>query len=358
MAVYRLENIVHRYGGRPVLSVEDWSVAEGSITGLYGPNGSGKSTLLSLLGFIEQPSAGQIYFKGAKTGPYNGDIRRRVALMPQESYLLKRTVYQNIAYGLRIRGDSSNENKRVRQALSTVGLDADRFSKRRWYELSGGESRRAALAARLVLKPEVLLLDEPTAGVDAASAQMMKKAAADAHLQHGTSIIIASHDMQWLEDICHDIVYMFSGKILGKGGKTFIFGPWEKTGPGLAARRMADGQVFEAQNAPENPAGTAAALEPEDITIHASRKRLPSGKSALKGTLMRLSLEKHSGRVRASVSVGHTEFIVYPDPQTLALHNHQPGASVWVAYHPDRVDWYRVSADQHQAADARHPDRF
>ncbi|MFP4257239.1 MAG: energy-coupling factor ABC transporter ATP-binding protein [Desulfobacterales bacterium] len=355
MAVYRLENIVHRYGGRPVLSVQDWSVAEGSITGLFGPNGSGKSTLLSLLGFIEQPSAGQIYFKGAKAGgPYSRHIRSRVALMPQESYLLKRTVYQNIAYGLRIRGDRSNENERIRQALSLVGLDAERFGGRRWYELSGGEARRAALAARLVLNPEVLLLDEPTAGVDAASAQMMKKAAAEAHLRHGTSIVIASHDMQWLEDICHDIVYMFSGKILGKVGKTFIFGPWEKTRPGLAARRMADGQVFEAQNPPENPAGAAAAIDPADITIHASQKEVPRGKSPLKGTLMRVSLEKHSGRVRASVSVGHTEFIVYPGPQTLARHNHQPGAVVWVAYHPDRVDWYGVSADQHEAADARH----
>ncbi|MFW6081464.1 MAG: energy-coupling factor ABC transporter ATP-binding protein [Desulfosalsimonas sp.] len=355
MDVYRLENIVQRYGGRPVLSVEDWSVAEGSITGLYGPNGSGKSTLIKLLGFIEQPSAGQIYFKGARAGPYNGHIRARVSLMPQESYLLKRTVYKNIAYGLRIRGDRANENNRVRQALSTVGLDADRFAGRQWYELSGGETRRAALAARLVLKPEVLLLDEPTAGVDAASAQMMKKAAADAHLRHGTSIVIASHDMQWLEDICHDIIYMFSGKILGKGGKTFIFGPWEIEGPGLASRRMTDGQVFEAQNAPENPAGAAAVIDPADITIHASQKEVPLGKSALKGTLMRVSLEKHSGRVRASVSVGHTEFIVYPGPQTLARHNHQPGAVIWVAYPPDRVEWYRVSADQHQAADARHP---
>lgn len=345
MAAYRLENIVQRYSGKTVLSVKEWSVTEGAITGLYGPNGSGKSTLLRLLGFTETPEQGKIYFRGRGTESYAGNLRSRVTLMPQESYLLKRSVYQNIAYGLRIRGDRSNEKERVGQAMSLVGLDAGRFADRPWYALSGGEARRAAMAARLVLNPEVLLLDEPTTSVDAKSAQMMKQAAYDSHIKYGATLVIASHDLQWLEDICHDIVHMFNGKILGKGGKALIFGPWEKAGGGGVLRKLSDGQVFVAQNAPDDPEGAAAALDPRDLTFHTRPEEVPSGKAALKGLIMRLSLEKHTGRISAAIHAGRAEFVIYFDPQTVSGQGYQPGAYIWVAYYPDRVKWYGASAD-------------
>lgn len=345
MALYRLENIVHRYGGKPVFSAAGWSVKKGTITGLYGPNGSGKSTLLKLLGFIEQPSSGEIYFQGRRAETYSRHIRGRVSLMPQESYMLKRSVYKNIAYGLRIRKDRSNEEKRIRQALSAVGLDANRFANRPWYALSGGEARRVALAARLVLNPEVLLLDEPTTSVDAASARMMKEAAADTHHRRGTSLVIASHDLGWLQDICHDIVYIFNGTILGKSGKTFIFGPWEKDGAGRAQRRLAEDQVFTADNPPQQTAGAAAALDPDDLSIHPASADVPAGKASLRGRLMRLALEKPAGRISASIFVGRTDFILYLDPETLSRTRYQPGDTVLIAYRPDRVQWYRASAD-------------
>ncbi|MFP4572070.1 MAG: energy-coupling factor ABC transporter ATP-binding protein [Desulfosalsimonas sp.] len=341
MNLYKLENVLQCYDGKPVLSVDNWSVAKGSITGLYGPNGSGKSTLLRLLGFTESPARGKIYFHGRKAETYGKKLRTRVTLMPQESYLLKRPVYKNIVYGLRIRGDRSGEKQRVKQAMQLVGLDAGSFAQRPWYALSGGEARRVAMAARLILNPQVLLLDEPTASVDAKSAQMMKQAAEDAHRKHGTTLVIASHDRKWLEDICHNIVHMFNGKIMEKGGKTFIFGPWEKTGDNCAVCRFSDGQTFFAENAPKNLPGASAAVDPQDMTLHAHKQDIPPEKTALKGLLVNLCLEKPTNRINAAISVGHTEFITYLNPDVISKQGYYPGCTLWVAYNPAKIEWGR-----------------
>jgi len=344
MALYQLEHINHSYNGRPVLCVDQWSVAEGTITCLCGPNGSGKSTLLKLLGFIESPTRGKISFKGRRADSYARHIRAGVTLLPQESYLLKRSVYKNIAYGLRIRGDRTEEARRIRQALSLVGLDPVEFAGRSWYALSGGEARRVALAARLVLRPRVLLLDEPTISVDAASAQLMKEAAIDAHRRWGATLIIASHDIEWLEDICHDIVYLFNGSILGQGRKTFIFGPWQRLPAGRVCRQLSEQQVFAAEGAPPDTDGAVAALDPADLSIHSSAGSVPVEKNSLEGWVTRMAMEKNTGRRNISVSVGQTEFILYPDAAVLAKEGYQPGSRAWIAYRPDRVQWFRSGA--------------
>ena len=107
-------------------------------------------------------------------------LKRRIRLK-------KRTVYKNIAYGLKVRGDRDNLTQSVHDALNMVGLDPDAFAQRQWDELSGGEAQRVALAARLVLKPRVLLLDEPTASVDAASSELIRVASLRARSEWGTT---------------------------------------------------------------------------------------------------------------------------------------------------------------------------
>jgi len=340
MTLYRLDHIVHRYENRPVLSIDQWSVAEGAITGLCGPNGSGKSTLLKLLGFIERPSQGDIYLQDRKRDMAMRGARDHVSLLPQDSYLLKRNVYKNVAYGLRIRKDRSDETRRVHQALELVGLAPDRFAQRPWYALSGGEARRVALAARLVLKPKVLLLDEPTTSVDAASAQQMKAAALHAHQQWGSNLIISSHDVQWLQGICHDIVYVFNGRILGQGQRTLLFGPWQRLDDGRVGRRLAEDQIFVAGHPPDDIDNAVAAIDPADLSLHASDKEVPDGKMALKGLLTRLALEKASGHIHLAVAVGHNEFTASLTAETLSSENYRPGKEIWIAYRPEDVSWY------------------
>lgn len=212
-SIIELSNIRQVFSNRTVLNIDKLELSMGEIVGLAGPNGSGKSTLLKLLAFIDSPSSGTIAFNGVNTTNKPGAVHRQVTLLVQEPYLLKRTVYANIAYGLRVRKKNDISTK-VHNALVEVGLDPKSFSQRQWFELSGGEAQRVALAARLVLKPKVLLMDEPTASLDTQSAQLIRTAALNARDQYGTSLVIASHDLPWLERVSDRTIHLDSGKII------------------------------------------------------------------------------------------------------------------------------------------------
>jgi tungstate transport system ATP-binding protein len=207
-----LDNIRQRYSDRTVLDIGHMEFAEGTITGLAGPNGSGKSTLLRMLAFLEPPAKGTIHFLGHPASAKSA-VNRQVTLLVQEPYLLKRTVFANVAYGLRIRGKNDIPAK-VARALEVVGLDPDVFARRQWFELSGGEVQRVALAARLVLKPKLLLMDEPTASLDAKSAELIHEAALSARDEYGAALVIASHDMSWLEAVTDHIHYLENGRLV------------------------------------------------------------------------------------------------------------------------------------------------
>lgn len=208
-----LFNIRQQYKGRTVLAVDKLDIAPGSIVGLAGPNGSGKSTLLRLISFLEQPASGTVTFKGTPVPAKPNGVHRQVTLLVQEPYLLKRSVHGNVAYGLKVRGESDVTPK-VNQALEAVGLSPDKFSHRQWFELSGGEAQRVALAARLALQPEALLMDEPTASLDSQSATLIRQAALQARKKHGMSLVIASHDMSWLNAVSDKILYLENGTII------------------------------------------------------------------------------------------------------------------------------------------------
>ncbi|WP_316900126.1 energy-coupling factor ABC transporter ATP-binding protein [Pseudodesulfovibrio indicus] len=207
-----LENIRQRYSDRTVLEIDNLEFQAGAIIGLAGPNGSGKSTLLRLLAFLESPAQGTVKFLGVPTQARSA-VNRQVTLLVQEPYLLKRTVYANVAYGLRIRNKNDIPAK-VNRALEIVGLDPAAFARRQWFELSGGEVQRVALAARLALKPKLLLMDEPTASLDSKSAGLIHDAALSARDEYGASLVVASHDMAWLEAVTDHIHHLENGRVV------------------------------------------------------------------------------------------------------------------------------------------------
>lgn len=216
--LYRLRGVEAAYEGAVVLSVPELDVARGGILGLAGHNGSGKSTLLGLLGFLLAPRAGEIIFDGRRVdaGALRAGhvLRRRAVLLGQDTCLLKRSVAANLAYGLHLRGLDAPAPL-LAQALALVGLDFVEFGARSWRELSGGEARRVALAARLALRPEALLLDEPTAGLDRASTEHVKAAALAARRDQGTTLVIASHDVDWLKSCADAVLLLEDGRITG-----------------------------------------------------------------------------------------------------------------------------------------------
>jgi len=210
--LYHLENITQVYGDRTVLDVDRLDIEIRTITGLIGPNGSGKSTLMRVLAFLEKPATGRVTFQGQPLSQVALDLRRQVTMLSQEPYLLKRSVQANVSYGLKLRGISDTRHQ-VSRALEKVGLDPTRFSQRSWRELSGGEAQRVALAARLILKPKVLLLDEPTASVDRESSDLILRAALDARNRWGATLIIISHQLTWLRQIADRILSMDYGRL-------------------------------------------------------------------------------------------------------------------------------------------------
>lgn len=205
--LYDCCGIEQRYGERVTLRMPELRIERGETLILTGPNGAGKSTLLRLLAFLEEPAAGVLRFHGTAGIP----PRREATLLLQEPWLLNASVFDNVVYGLRLRGAHYGMQRHTRHDLREAALEALAITgfapdaarnllPRRRHELSGGERQRVALAARLILRPLALLLDEPTSNVDAAAAKAVEAAVRNA-AQAGTTVVAASHDTDLLRGL-------------------------------------------------------------------------------------------------------------------------------------------------------------
>lgn len=266
--LYELKNIEQFYDGKQVLNIKHLKLEENKIIGIFGPNGSGKSTLFSLLSFISKASKGEIIFNDISQKDIDFETKRSIIMLPQNPYLLKRTVYENIVYALKLRNIKDNLEEKVREALLLVGLDYS-FSKRKYSELSGGEAQRVSLAARLILKPKVLLLDEPTSGVDTSSAQIIKEAILSVKDKYNTTILISSHDHNWLNHICDKKVALFQGKLVESTNVNLLFAPWSKDKDGNLVKVFCDGQKLTIPNTHERKRDSVMLINSNVIKIKA-----------------------------------------------------------------------------------------
>jgi tungstate transport system ATP-binding protein len=333
--IYEIRHLKHCYGSQTVLSVDHLAIRPASIVGLLGPNGSGKSTLLRLLGLIEKPTQGEVRFDGRPVEPFSEAARFEVTMLPQEPFLMKRSVYRNVAYGLKLRGLTQDIPARVHEALALVGLNGDQFINRPWYALSGGEAQRVALAARLALKPKVLLLDEPTASVDAASAQLIREASLQARQELDTTLIVASHDWQWIYEICDEVLHLFKGRVFGIGHENIVFGPWSEITPGVWGKSFTDHQHLIT---PRPPNKDMAAII-QRISISTSGEPKDDDKQVLRGTVTRLNLAKHTGQLIATILVGDQAFTVQQDLEPAKKQDLFPGRTIYMRYKPSEIKW-------------------
>ncbi|MCD4718703.1 MAG: ATP-binding cassette domain-containing protein [Desulfobacula sp.] len=344
--IYHLKDIQHYYGNTKVLDIADLKIERGSITGLIGPNGSGKSTLLKLLAFAQKPTRGHIFYKGRIELPFSPTIRSKVTLLTQKPYLLKRTVFENIAYGLKIRKDKTLLNERVKKALLTVGLDDQKFAVRKWHELSGGEAQRVAMAARLILKPEVLLLDEPIASVDTESAGLIRKASLKARDNWGATLVIASHDLQWLYSISDRQLSIFKGNIFSTGLENIITGPFIKSGvkSGINldgktfVKKLDDGQIITLKALGKKTC-TTAVIRKKNISISLEKQPDNGLLNQLSGHIVSMLLEKKKGIIMATISVHNLAFILRLTTDQISNNNLYPGKKVILKFHSNNVEW-------------------
>lgn len=335
--LYELHGITQSYGGRTVLDIPELKIIKGSILGITGPNGSGKSTLLRILSFLEKPESGKLLFKGKAVSEPGELLRRKATLLLQESPLLKRSVFDNVAYGLRARGIVDQLRAKVSQALTQVGLDPERFSGRKWFELSGGEAQRVALASRLVLKPEVLLLDEPTASIDAQSAAIILKAIREARENLDTTVLVVSHDLEWAYSISDEIISIHSGKVHSRGPENIVQGPWESCPIDMVCKKLDDGQFITAPD-PGSFRETAL-LDPEDIIIAREMPENISARNMIRGTVIRMNLEGDRGSVLVSIIAGGQVFTSRITPGSLEKLGLVPGSPVVILFKATAIRW-------------------
>jgi len=210
--LYEAQQLSFAYGGRTVLDIAELRLRRGSLYTVSGANGAGKSTLLQLLAFLTLPADGVLRFAGV--GVNNRELmklRRRVTLLGQSPYLLRGSVRDNLEYGLKVRGlEHGERRRRIDAALAEVGLED--FAERRASALSGGEQQRVALARALALQPEVLLLDEPCASLDAASVARIETVLRSLP-QRGTSVILVTHDPQQHRRLQAENLHLSAGRL-------------------------------------------------------------------------------------------------------------------------------------------------
>jgi tungstate transport system ATP-binding protein len=212
--IYRLQNVTKEYDGRRVLKVDQLKICRGEAFALVGPSGAGKSTLLRLLNFLEPPTAGRIRFLDIEFGanqPIPLRYRRRVTTVFQRPILLNRSVKANVGYGLQLRGQDDPEGE-IEQALEQVGLID--LARQRARTLSGGEAQRVALARAIVLKPDVLLLDEPTANLDPYNVGLIEEIVQTLNHDRGTTLILVTHNVFQAKRLAHRVALMLEGQIV------------------------------------------------------------------------------------------------------------------------------------------------
>ena len=205
------------------------TIADGEFVGLIGHTGSGKSTLVQHLNGLLLPTDGKIYVDGMDVADKNTDrraIRRRVGLVFQypENQLFEETVEKDIAFGPRNLGLSEEEiARRVKDAMRRVALSYDELHERSVFELSGGQMRRVAIAGVLAMEPQVLVLDEPCAGLDPRGREEILGLIRDLHRESGTTIVMVSHSMDDVAALAERVIVMNRGEVAMDGAPRDVF---------------------------------------------------------------------------------------------------------------------------------------
>ncbi|NLK44798.1 MAG: energy-coupling factor transporter ATPase [Tissierellia bacterium] len=204
-------------------------IEQGEFIGLIGHTGSGKSTLVQHLNGLLKPTSGKIIIDGVNITEKEAnlkEIRQKVGLVFQypEHQLFEETIYKDIAFGPKNLGLNEEEVKaRVKEAMELVGLDYEELKDRSPFELSGGQKRRVAIAGVLAMKPKILVLDEPTAGLDPRGRDEILGEIQQLYDKENMTIILVSHSMEDIAKLVNRILVMHRGKVVIDGKTRDVF---------------------------------------------------------------------------------------------------------------------------------------
>ncbi|MFC2059150.1 ABC transporter ATP-binding protein, partial [Chloroflexota bacterium] len=286
-----VKGLCQKLGNSEILRDIDLDVRRGEVFIIIGPTGAGKTTLLRLIGLLDKPVSGSIYFDGREVADSESarlEIRRRMAVVFQKPAVFNVSVFDNVAYGLKIRsGKGVSLHDKVANALEIVGLSG--YEKRRAWTLSGGEAQRVALARAIVIEPRLLLLDEPTANLDPVSTLNIEKLISRIIRELNTTVVMSTHDMSQGQRLADRMGVLVSGRIAQTGDPREIFNMpgsrdiaelvgVENILPGVLSSGdegmvtvNTDGNIIEALSSLDTGENVYACIRPEDVTLALSK---------------------------------------------------------------------------------------
>ncbi len=304
MSLLALEGVEVVREGRTILSLPRLEVREKEILAVVGPTGAGKSTLLRILHLLEKPEAGALSWRGERVPwPAPLALRRRISMTFQDPLLLSGTTYDNVAYGLSLRGERGGEARE--KALAALRLfRVEHLAGQRAKTLSGGEAQRTALARAVVLSPELLLLDEPFAALDAPIRKHLLEELKQAVRARGITCVYVTHEQSEAFSIADRIAVLRRGRLLQVGTPEEVLlrpqsravARFMQTGnilPGVVSRRTeAISEVTAGPNVLFSrtglPEGTPvdACVRREEILVEAPSEAVPApGLNRFRGTV-------------------------------------------------------------------------
>ncbi|MEZ8194771.1 ferric ABC transporter ATP-binding protein [Vibrio cortegadensis] len=235
-----LKNVCKKFGDNTVIGDLDLEIKKGSLVTLLGPSGCGKTTVLRLVAGLEKPTSGQIFIDGEDVT--NTSIQQRDICMVFQSYALfpHMSLHENVGYGLKmLRLPTSEIKQRVDEALKLVDLEG--FGDRFVDQISGGQQQRVALARALVLKPKVLLFDEPLSNLDANLRRNMRETIRELQQRFNITSLYVTHDQTEAFAVSDTVIVMKDGDIMQKGSPTELY---KKPASMFMANFMGEANIF------------------------------------------------------------------------------------------------------------------
>ncbi len=363
-----VKDLAHMYDGEKVVEVERLSIRRGNTLALIGPNGSGKSTLLRLIGLLERPTSGRIIIGGAdpwQTGRVL-HCRRKMAAVFQEPLLFSGSVFDNVAYGLKLRRLGKAEiARRVKRALETVGIS--HLAERPPNKISGGEAQRASLARALAIEPEILLLDEPFASLDPPTSESLLEDFQSILRDARITTVFVTHSREEALALGDEIAVMVSGSIKQMGSPRDVFekpaspdvadivgadnrlhGRITGSSDGLVTIKV-DGGEIEAISDASTGEEVLACVRPEDVILFMDGSELAeevlrsSARNRFRGRVISVTNFGPLSRVSIEARFKLTALVTKRSAEEMKL---TPGAPVIAAFKATGVHVMRREGDE------------
>ena len=301
--ILKVRNLKKIYNSKIILDIANLNFQEGKIYAIVGPNGSGKTTLLNILNLLEKPNNGQIFFYDQEiTDKSNSDIleiRRRMTLVNQNPFLFHSTVYDNVTYGLKIRLIPSKFQKnRIRSALNMVGLPG--FEDRKANQLSGGEAQRVVIARALVIEPEVLFLDEPTANIDQKHIDVVERIIKKIKKEIKTTVIFTTHDLSQAYRLADEVISLLEGKIIKKVPENLLQGEIIREKDGLKWFKTVGNVKFSVVSEKVGP--TYISIDPKDIILSYGQFQ-SSARNSFLGKIIKIAEQNYLVKLEIDIGI-------------------------------------------------------